>query len=151
EDGKAEDVVELIKASLPNLPPSYRQTASVLLLNAEGSLAFDRQDYDEFLAKAEAMAREAPDHPATLEMGASALAAQYAATGDGAYRTQALEALARCRNSEVTKVPGFAEFDIRMQHRLATGQILSPKQFAARFPQGWKPAAETEKKKEKEK
>ncbi|HXN48006.1 MAG TPA: hypothetical protein VN893_15270 [Bryobacteraceae bacterium] len=113
--------------------------AGDLLERARYGAAFDRKDYDAMLLKAQAIAARKPgtfDGAAAL---ASAYACKYALTGQRQFKDFALQNL-----EAATKLGATAEVaDItdRLEHRLATRQILSPAEFKKLFPNGWRRGA----------
>jgi len=117
------------------------QTALQLLDFAEYSAAFDRQDWDVFLERAAAIAGRKPgsfDGAASL---ASAYACKYAASGNPEFRLRSLQELDNVKRSGADQAR-IADVVDRVEHRLATRQILSPAQFAKQYPEGWHKGAE---------
>lgn len=138
KDGNENEAIERIKAIRGDLPAGYQTQAQVFCVAAEGSLAFDRKDYDDFLKKAEEMVKLEPNSARTEGARASALAAKYAATGDESFKAKALESFKRCEQLDGGKITSLGDFPTRFSHRLATREILSREEFQKRYPQGWK-------------
>lgn len=120
------------------MPADLRRAMDSLLLVAEAGAAFEQKDYDQLLAKALAMAERSPNDRQALAAVSSAYACKYAATGKEEFRQQALEHLTKASALEGDRDPRFPEYEDRIRHRLETREILSPKEFKQRFPQGWK-------------
>jgi hypothetical protein len=108
------------------------------LVSIRANAAFQRKDYARFLELAEEGARRRPDSAAFAGTLASALATQYAATGDSAYRTRAEAALAKAqtlseRSPEARKQ--YEEYADRVRHRLRTREIVDRAEYDRRFRQ----------------
>ena len=136
QDRSAEAVpyLERTKALAPDFPG-----IELWLLDAGLSAAFDARDYATQLAKAEAILKLAKDDWNSFASVASALACQFATTGDPALRERALDFMAQARRAKNQNPQRLAAFENRLQFRLATREILSPKDFDLRFPKGWTP------------
>jgi hypothetical protein len=116
------------------VPPAYG--VETLILQAQGGAAFDAQDYDGFLEAAQLLDRQTPSHYFNKATLASALACKYAQTGDAGFRTRSLECLDQARTMS-NGAPEFAEYETRIRHRLASGEIITSEEFHQRFPNGW--------------
>jgi hypothetical protein len=112
-----------------------------LLERAGYAAAFDRRDYDTMLLKAQAIAAR---HPGTYDGTASlasAHACKYAMTGQSEFRDVALRQLEEAKRFGAGSAES-VEFAERMEHRIATRQIVDPAEFKRLFPNGWKRGAE---------
>jgi tetratricopeptide (TPR) repeat protein len=113
--------------------------------SVQGTLAFQKKDYARFLQIAEGAVQRRPESPSTLALLASALSAQYAATGDSTYKEQAENALQKA-GSVSTRDPMakalHEEYAPRIRHRLETREIIDRTEYDRRFR-----AAKPEKKK----
>ncbi|HEY2411744.1 MAG TPA: hypothetical protein VGI40_05860 [Pirellulaceae bacterium] len=113
-----------------------------LLLQAELAVAFDTKDYAAMVKAAEKLAERHSESRMSRLQRASAYACQFAAAGDEEARRKGVEAV----ESEQTQ-PDLTEDDKkylnRIQHRLATREILHRKEFEERFPEGWTPEDQT--------
>jgi tetratricopeptide (TPR) repeat protein len=134
EDRSAEALTLLLDLAAKHPHPYIGE----MITQAEIGAAFDRHDYDAFLAKVQQAIAKTPNDPMALTALASAYAAKYAATGDSAYQTQSLEKLERAKSLAGGKRADIAEYEQRIRHRLATREILSPSEYKRRFPNGWK-------------
>jgi len=118
------------------LPDKHYGTGG-LLQQALRGVAFDEKDYDTFLSLSRELAEQHPkDFMAQLSL-ASAYACQYAVTGETKSREQTLQTLEKARSLEGADDPWFSEYEQRIMHRLETREIISPKEFQQRFPDGW--------------
>jgi len=110
--------------------------------SVSGTVAFQKKEYARFLKIAEESVQRRPESPAALALLASALSAQYAATGDAAYRERGEKALERAA-SVSTKDPMakamYEEYAPRIRHRLETREIIDRAEYDRRF-RGAKPA-----------
>jgi ATP-dependent Clp protease protease subunit len=88
--------------------------------------------------QAQEMEKLEPDSLTAVCDIASALACKFAVTGDAAYRAQSLQYLKKAKGSFGSKEEDFAEYENRIQHRLATRKIITGKEFKEQFPNGWK-------------
>lgn len=93
--------------------------------------AFDRKDYDTFVAKAEAIDARDKDSYSAAQL-ASALACKYAASGDENYRARAEQMLAKAdemsqQSAEARK--SFEEYSERIRHRLKTKLIIGKAEY----------------------
>ena len=104
--------------------------------NLRANAAFQAKDYPRFLAVTEESARRRPESFVAQGMLASALAAQYAATGEAAFRTRALEALDKAKALS-ERTPGalalYEEYQARIHHRLDTREIIDRAEYDRRF------------------
>ena len=140
-EDKNEEALELLAKSRPYVPDNYqdlyRQTENAAQMGA----AFNRHDYDSFLAAAKKLADFAPNEPRAVAALASAYACKFAATGDPSFRQQSLKQLERAHKLAGADDDDFPEYENRIQHRLATREIITRDEFHERFPDGWKPEA----------
>ena len=120
-------------AGYPELP-SLAFAAEVY----DAGAAFARKDYDTFVAIGKKQWAEHPA-PGTAASLASALACKYAVTGDGAYRQQSEEMLAKAQqmaqgNAEDRK--GLDEYFPRIRYRLDHREIITRTEYDRRFKNG---------------
>lgn len=132
DDRSAEAVAVLRK--IPQEGPGASEVRLVLLM-AEVGEAFDRQDYDAMVAKAELL--EQLDSNVAAYRTASAYACRFASRGDDADRLKALEKLAAAEQAG----PADPLSVDRIRHRLETREIIDGKEFQRRFPNGWRGGA----------
>lgn len=126
-----ESIRHLVTAELR---PSFDQT----VLYAESSLAFEKEDYDTFLAKSKELEGMFPDAPMQAASVASALACKYVETKDIKFKEEALEKLNQAMGMEGAKEDEFLlDYENRILHRLEEEEIISPEEFQKRFPDGW--------------
>jgi len=109
----------------------------------DGAAAFDRKDYDGFLAIAEKAWKNHPQSPDFAGTLASALACKYAVTGDPTLRTRAEEMLEKGRQlaaSSPEAMQGYKEYEERIRYRLKSRQIIDRREYDRRFrPEKSKP------------
>jgi tetratricopeptide (TPR) repeat protein len=102
----------------------------------QASLAFQQKDYARFLSVAEAAARRRPDSAVALGTLASALATQYAVTGDDALRVRAVDTLEQARKAAERSPEAQQQYDEyapRIRHRLETREIIDRLEYDRRF------------------
>ena len=102
------------------------------LITAEQSAAFDRKDYDAFLAKALEQVRRKDDAEANACV-ASALACKYALIGDEDLKRQSLDALAKAKRLAVAEKMDLGDFVGRIEYRLTSREIIDSKEYRKRF------------------
>jgi hypothetical protein len=104
-------------------------------LNVLASQAFERKDYTAFLADVEQVYAIEPNNPLSAAQVSSALAAQYAVTGDVQYKQRAeamlTEAQSRATTDEQKK--DFDEYAERIRYRLASRVIIDKDAYDKRF------------------
>jgi hypothetical protein len=113
-----------------------------LLLQAELAVAFDAKDYAGMVKAAENLAERHSESRMSRLQRASAYACQYASAGDEEARKKVVEAV-ESEQSQSDLTDDDKKYLNRIQHRLATREILSGKEFEQRFPKGWKAEEET--------
>ena len=99
-------------------------------------MAFQKKDYGRFLKIAEDAVQRRPESPAALALLASALSAQYAATGEAPYRERAQKALedaARTSEGSAADKARYEEYAPRIRHRLETREIVDRAEYDRRF------------------
>lgn len=104
--------------------------------SAEGAAAFERKDYEGFLRVAERAYQARPNSPDFAGMVASALACQYAISGDPAYRTRSEEMLSKARKLAAGSPADLArekEFEERTRYRLSSREIIEREEYDRRF------------------
>jgi hypothetical protein len=104
---------------------------------AAQSKAFDEKNYEEFLRLTLAEA----NRPGAVDVGgmlASAYACMYASTHQEQYKASALENLKKAEAEwgaeDIETYPHFAD---RITHRIETGEVITRKVFAERYPNGY--------------
>jgi len=104
--------------------------------SVSGTVAFQKKEYARFLKIAEESVERRPESPAALALLASALSAQYAATGEATYRERGEKALERAASIS-TKDPMakalYEEYSPRIRHRLETREIIDRAEYDRRF------------------
>lgn len=97
-------------------------------------VAFDRKNYDEFLSLSLDLMKKHPNEPNVIGGVASAYACKYAVTGDDSFKRLSLDFLDSARRRAGKDNPDFAEYEARIQHRLATREIIDAAEYHRRFP-----------------
>jgi hypothetical protein len=136
---RATEAVSLLQNCVNRFPSNseLRQGANLYLLQAEASAAFDKKEYDTFLAKENELLALQPKDEMSLASVASAYACKYAVTGTDAYKQNALRYLQQAQ--EQSKDSNLDEYRQRILYRLHTREIIDKKEFDRRFPDGWNP------------
>jgi hypothetical protein len=136
---RSAEALTKLTACRAHVPPEAGVDA--LILDAQCGVAFDNKDYDGFVAAAQALDQQTPNNSSTKAELASAFACKYVQTGDAAFRERSLKCL-----DEARKLAGndsmFAKYEIRIRHRLASGEIITAEEFQRKFPNGWNPGKE---------
>jgi hypothetical protein len=135
---KDEEALALLQKAKFRAPPQLATTIREGEIQAEIGIAFRKKDFDAFLRLAQEMENLDPQEAMSAANVASALACKYAVTGDPAYRAQCLQQLDKAKALNGPNDTNFAEYENRIQHRLATRKIITGKEFKEQFPNGWK-------------
>jgi len=101
----------------------------------DGGAAYERKDYDSFLAISLKQWKAAPSSE-TAAIVASAAACKYAVTGDPSFRKQAEEMLHTAEekaHENAAALKSLDEYAPRIRYRLETRQILSREEYNRRF------------------
>jgi hypothetical protein len=133
-------VLQRCMARFPTGSEPYRAAGNYLLM-AESGVAFEKKDYDGFLAKQTELLRREPNDEMALAGMASAHACKFAATGDDAHRQEALRYLEQATQRGTS--PDIAEYRQRILFRLHSREIIDKQEYDRRFPQGWNPETKT--------
>jgi hypothetical protein len=138
-EDKNQEALDLLDKSRPHAPPDMHDVYRQIELAAQIGLAFDRKDYDAFLAYSKEAAALAPNESMIVGSIASAYACKYAATGDPKFKELSLQELARAKDLARANGDDFEEYENRTLFRLETREIIKRDEFKKRFPNGWKP------------
>jgi hypothetical protein len=132
-DDRPREALQRLKASRKRMPDE----SGILefIYHAELGVAFDDKDYDGFLSAATRLLKLKPNDPMALGSVASAYACKFAETGDAGYRGKSLEFLEKAKAAD--RSGQFAEYEMRIRHRLHTREIIEREEFQKRFPNGW--------------
>lgn len=130
EQKNPEEALRLMKEAQKTFPewPDFQVNVAIL----KAGIAFDRKDYDGFLAASEEGYRLAPHQPSAAAQVASALACKYVATGDESYRQRAEQMLAKAQTlahasvEDRTRIDEYAE---RIHYRMDAKVIIDKEQY----------------------
>ena len=97
--------------------------------------AFERKDYDRFLALAQEVFANKPDatNAATI---ASAWACKYAVSGNAQFKDEAEDSLLqaqRMAQSDAEEVKALEEYLPRIRHRIESREIITKQEYDKRF------------------
>jgi hypothetical protein len=134
EDGQDAQALKLAKDIKARYPQS--KEGDRLIESAEIGMAFTNKDYATFEAKARQVLQREPNDPGAIAQVASALACQYAATGQDKYKTEALAMLEQARQNAGAAAAGLKEYEERILHRLNTREVIDKKEYNRRFRSG---------------
>jgi hypothetical protein len=135
QEDKSGEALALMKEVAPQMPEV--EMAQTLYHQAEIGDAFEKKDYGRMVASAKAMADAHPaERMAKLSL-ASAYACQFAASGDAADEKAAREQMPSAEE-EGSLTDEEKDYVNRIEHRLASREVIDRKDFARRFPSGWK-------------
>ncbi len=137
QNDRSAEAVPLLRSYVEAYPgdPNAKQ----VLLQAEIGAAFEAGDYDAFLEKSQALAKQEPNDARAAAGVASAYACKYAAQGNEEFAAQARERLEAAGKLAPPADPDFEEYSQRIRYRLATREIISRTEYHRRFPNGWRP------------
>jgi len=134
EQEKDEEAAELMQEAANEYPESPDLALAATMYN--GFAAFDRKDYDRFLALSRRALQTKPDDPGLVGTVASALACKYAVSGDNQFRTEAEQLLERARilsQGSPELKSRYLEYSERIRYRLDSREILTKKEYDKRF------------------
>jgi len=114
----------------------YPETSwEALTAYIDGGAAFDKQDYDGYVANARTLLARQPGNSGSAANLASALACKYAVSNDPAFKAEAEAMLAKARElaQDAEEQKNLDEFQERFQHRLRTRLIINRAEYNRRF------------------
>ena len=131
-EDKSAEALEVFK-NCQDLPEGYG--VPILSLQAEIGASYDKKDYAGFV---DASTRYLAYDTSSVALAgvASAYACIYAEQKSDSAKMIAMQYLQRAINMHDT-TQFFTEYLNRIEHRLATGEIIDQETFNARFPNGW--------------
>lgn len=103
------------------------------ILQAEIGAAFNRKDYDAFLARSQDQLRLTNNAQSNAYV-ASALACKYAVTGDETYKARSLDALTKAKQLAAAEKADLGDYVERIEHRLTSREIITTGEYHKRFP-----------------
>jgi hypothetical protein len=133
QDGKSSEAARLMHEAATEYPQMPG-----LAVAAEGfdeGAAFERKDYDGFLAISQGLWQRFPG-PQTAGAVASALACKYAVTGDVYYRQQAEQLLEKAHQlaaNDPEQEKSYQEYAERIQYQLKSREIITTSEYNRRF------------------
>lgn len=133
EGGKDVEAAKLFREAAAEYPESKEMTAAIPYFD-EGD-AFERKDYDRFLALAQQVFATKPtaSNAATI---ASAWACKYAVSGNGQFKDEAEQSLLKAQQmaqSDTEEMKAMEEYLPRIRHRIDTRQIITKQEYDKRF------------------
>lgn len=133
QEGHAAEAARMMHEAAASYPEAQGLARFAELL--DGGAAYERKDYDTFLALSQKQWKEVPTSQ-TAAIVASALACKYAVTGDPSYRKQADEMLHSASelvpNDEQAR-QSYQEYAERILYRLDTREIIDKPEYDRRF------------------
>ncbi len=134
QEDLSEEALPYLERARDGVPPELELERVISV--ARCNVAFEHQDYDEFLRIALRMRREYRDEAVEWARAASAYACKYAETGDMTYHKNALAHLDSARVRSPGD-PAISEYEMRILHRLHSREVLKADEFYERYPSGW--------------
>lgn len=141
QNEQAGKAIELFNACKSKAAPEMQKSIDQLIMQARSIMAFDNKDYDQFMREAKTLYDQYPQDPSALAGMASAYACLYAAGGGDSMKALAVEYLDMTR-AYPDSTGEMDKFFNRIEHRLYSKEIISPKAFDERYPGGWTKAQE---------
>ena len=118
--------------------PEMAQLATAIPYFEAGS-AFERKDYDRFLAVSEGIWKAQPDSASAAGQLAGALACRYAVTGDPSFRTRSEEMMGKAQQlsqGDPAAKQSEQEYAERLKYRMDTREIINKQEYDRRFRGG---------------
>ncbi len=134
---RMKEAIPFLKAGLIAEAPENQPTLAAVIEICEMLDAFDNKDYDQYLKSALSLENIDRNDPLGAISVALALAAKFAQTGEERFKTEALERIARAQKlppSNAMPKDQLEAFEDQIMYRIETREIISPKEFARRFP-----------------
>ena len=133
EGGKDVEAAKLFREAAAEYPESKQMTAAIPYFD-EGA-AFERKDYDRFLALAQEVFANKPNatNAATI---ASAWACKYAVSGNAQFKDEAEHSLLQAQSmaqSDAEEVKALEEYLPRIRHRIESREIITKQEYDKRF------------------
>ncbi len=140
--GKSAEALPHLQQALQVMPGN--RTTQDLILRAELGVAFDRRDYDQFLAKSKIAMNRSPRDPVAVASVASALACKWAVTGEQSFKQEAVNYLEQAKRLAGAENASLKEYEARILYRLDSREIISREEYQRRFPAGYVRKGETQ-------
>ncbi len=137
QPGKAEEAEALMRQASAEYP-EMAQLATAIPYFEAGS-AFDRKDYDRFLAISEGIWKAQPDSANAAGQLAGALACKYAVSGDPSFRTRSEEMMGKAQqlsHGDHAAQQSEQEYAERLKYRMDTREIINKQEYDRRFRGG---------------
>ncbi len=137
QPGKAEEAEALMRQASAEYP-EMAQLATAIPYFEAGS-AFDRKDYDRFLAISEGIWKAQPDAANAAGQLAGALACKYAVSGDPSFRTRSEEMMGKAQqlsHGDQAAQQSEQEYAERLKYRMDTREIINKQEYDRRFHGG---------------
>lgn len=141
QSGKAAEADALMHQAAAEYPEM--KALSGILPYFDAGAAFERKDYDQFVAFSELLMKEQPNSPETAGEAASAYACKFAVTGDPAWKQKAEDMLERAHQlskKSPDDMKSYEEYAERTRYRLTSRVIIDKPEYDKRFrsapPQG---------------
>lgn len=134
QPGKSEEAEALMRQAAAEYSEMPQLAAAIPYFEA-GS-AFERRDYDRFLAIAEGIWKVQPASTGAASQLAGALACKYALTGDPSFRTRSEEMMEKARQfsqGDKAAEEAYEEYAERLKHRMDTREIINKQEYDRRF------------------
>lgn len=132
EARKYEEAAKLMSKAAAEYPESLNLAAAADFY--AGGAAFERKDYDGFVALSRAAMNKMPQDPRLVAGVASALACKYAVTGNPEFRAGAEELLEKAKALTTAESQAdYEEYSERIRHRLDTREIIEKDEYDRRY------------------
>jgi len=132
-EDKSEEALKKFADCKDFLPEDYG--VEILLLQADMGAVFDSKDYIRFLAGAKELLELDTTNLMSVGAVASAYACLYATTQNDSIKNLSQLYLQRAAVGKDDSI--VAEFVNRIEHRLATREIIEREEFVKKYPNGW--------------
>lgn len=133
EAKKYDEAAKLMSAASAEYPES--RNLAVAADFYAGGAAFERKDYDSFVAFSRAAMNKTPEDPHVVAGVASALACKYAVSGNPEFRASAEELLGKAKalTKDAEAQADYEEYAERIRHRLDTREIIDKEEYDRRY------------------
>jgi hypothetical protein len=138
QSGKGTEAAALMHQAVTEYPEM--KALKDLMLSFDAGAAYEKKDYDQFVARSEQYVKAEPNSPGAAGELASAYACKFAVTGDPAWKQKAEDLLEKSR--QLSQSPddqkAFEEYAERTRYRLSSREIIDKVEYDRRFRAGTK-------------
>ena len=134
QSGKGTEAAALMHQAAAEYPEM--RALKDLMLSFDAGAAYEKKDYDQFIAMSEQYVKAEPNSPGAVAELASAYACKFAVTGDPAWKQRTEDLLEKSRQlsqGSPDDQKAFEEYAERTRYRLSSREIIDKPEYDRRF------------------